>query len=48
MNKIAELNDRFRRGDASLGITHTTCGVQALELDRPEQFAQLLQDGQRV
>ena len=26
-----------------MGITNKTCGVKALELDRPEQFARLLQ-----
>ncbi|MBD2772604.1 DUF3768 domain-containing protein [Iningainema tapete] len=37
---IAELNDRFRQGDASLGITRITRGVQALP---PGKLVQLIQ-----
>lgn len=43
MNKIAELNDQFRKGDTSLGITHMTSGVRAISHHQPEQFASLLQ-----
>lgn len=37
---IAELNDRFRQGDTSLGITCMTRNVQALP---PDKLAQLIQ-----
>ncbi|MBD2603882.1 DUF3768 domain-containing protein [Scytonema hofmannii FACHB-248] len=39
---IAELNDRFRQGDTSLGITCMTRNVQALPVNKLAQLIQLV------
>jgi hypothetical protein len=44
MNAIAELNDRFRKGDMSLGQYNMTQGVQALSSEKKQQLIQLVQN----
>lgn len=44
MHTIAELNDRFRQGDMSLGQYMMTTGVQALPTDKQNQLHQLVQN----
>lgn len=44
MSAIAELNDRFRKGDVSLGQYKMTQGVNALEPEKRQQLIQLVQD----
>lgn len=44
MNAIAELNDRFRKGDMSLGQYNFTRGVQALSPEKRHQLIQLVQN----
>ena len=41
---FAELNDRFRKGDTSLGQCMMTQGVQALPLELQQQLIQLVRD----
>ena len=43
MDKIAELNDRFRRGDMKLGQYMMTSGVQALAPEKQLQLIRLVQ-----
>ena len=44
MNTIAELNDRFRQGDMTLGQYVITPGVQALAPDKLTQLIRLVRD----
>ncbi len=44
MNTIAELNDRFRNGDMSLGQYNLTLGVQGLPPQKQQQLIQLVRD----
>ena len=44
MNAIAELNDRFRQGDTTLGQHVMTPGVQALAPDELIQLIRLVRD----
>ena len=44
MNAIAQLNDRFRQGDMSLGQYNFTQGVQALAPEKQQQLIQLVRD----
>lgn len=44
MNAIAELNDRFRKGDMSLGQYNMTQGVKALTPEKRQQLIQLVRD----
>ena len=44
MSAIAELNDRFRKGDMSLGQYRLTLGVQELEPEKRQQLIQLVRD----
>lgn len=44
MSAIAELNDRFRKGDMSLGQYNFTQGVQALAPEKQQQLIQLVRD----
>jgi hypothetical protein len=44
MSAIAELNDRFRKGDMSLGQYKMTQGVNALEPEKRLELIQLVQD----
>lgn len=44
MSAIAELNDRFRKGDTSLGQYKLTLGVQDLALEKQQQLIQLVRD----
>ena len=43
MNTIAELNDRFRRGDCTLGQYLITTGVQSLLPELQSQLIRLVQ-----
>ncbi len=40
--KIAELNDRFRKGDSSLGLWLITVGVDALPSDKKQSLIQAM------
>lgn len=42
MNTIAELNDRFRQGDMTLGQYIITAGVQALAPEKQVELIQLV------
>lgn len=44
MTTIAELNDRFRKGDMSLGQYIMTAGVQALAPEKQVQLIRLVRD----
>lgn len=44
MNAIADLNDRFRKGDMSLGQYNFTQGVQALTREKQQQLIQMVRD----
>jgi hypothetical protein len=44
MNQIAELNDRFRKGDRSLGQYVITSGVAALSTEKQQQLLQLIRE----
>lgn len=44
MNTIAELNDRFRTGDRTLGQYMMTVGVQALPVDKQLKLMRLVQN----
>ena len=44
MNTIAELNDRFRKGNMSLGQYNFAPGVQALAPEKQQQLIQLVRN----
>lgn len=44
MSTITELNDRFRRGDSTLGQHMMTVGVQALPVEKQNQLLELVQN----
>ncbi len=44
MNAIAQLNDRFRKGDMTLGQYNFTQGVKALPPEKRQQLIQLVKD----